>query len=159
MAPSLPQWDTMDLGEKTNIQEHTCCLRSLDIHGVNLHPPAQHQSIPKDMGMCFAAVLRGSQGWQCHRDWAVPGTWSSIATGWRSFPKHRLYDHFPNFHSTYSFFHRNFTAREGPLSFLAKPEHFSRACLVQYVGIFSLFTLTTAHCCPCSCSIYPTGNS
>lgn len=120
---------------------------------------AQHQSIPKDTGMCFPAIPQRELLCLCHWDWAVPGAWSTSATGWRPFPEHSVYDHFSNFCSTYSFFPGNSAATGGPLSFLAKPEHFLRACLVQYVGIFSLFTLTAAHCHPHSCSIYPTGNS
>lgn len=59
----------MDLGEKTNIQKQK--LVALDSEyprsavSVNLHPPAQHQSIPKDTGMGFTAIPRASQGWQC----------------------------------------------------------------------------------------------
>lgn len=66
---------------------------------------------------------------------------------------------FSIFCSIYSHFYGNFAAIERPLSFLAKLAHFLRAHLVQYVGIFSLFTLTAANYRPHSCSIYPIGNS
>lgn len=83
----------MELEGKTNIQKHTSCLRTLNIHGqqcVNLLPPSQHQSIPKEMGMCFTALpqkepslavsvslklssTRGTEQ-QCHRLDTVPKT-------------------------------------------------------------------------------------
>lgn len=153
----------MDLGEKTAIQKPTCYLRSLNIHGqqcvqIFLQQPST-QASPRIWGCVFLPFLRGNCYVCVTKTEQYQGHEAAVPQAGDHFQNTACMTIFPTSAALTVSFLETLQLQGDPYLSLAKTEHFLRACLVQYVGIFSLFTLTAAHCRPHSCSIYPTGNS